>query len=600
MIESVKKTINCFFDSDGVRSAAVAWAAAFVVLFALNMLAWPVFAPSSLLHQDIVIAAGDALLFSMPVWLLGRRWRWVQLVIVWVVALFLLANVLYVRYWGDMIAFTLIFSANSYNSVVVGAVPGLLQWSDSVYILLPVLLTDFWCLAHVDKAPVVPRQTKWLAAGVSVLGFALVYVVSGLFIRSYMRNSTGNPDVPLSLALESKIGASSNNAAHWHGNGLTVYIVNEIIEMYKARRITLSDEQRAQVDDYLSRHREYQAEPMAEFAANKDKNLIFVVVESLNSSIVGKTYDGRALTPVLDSLLTAQGTVSCLNVYPQIKGGGSSDGQLIYNTGLLPVNNGSAALNFGDNAYPSLAKSIGYKDNFEVIFEPGYIWNHNVTSRSYGYDRLVDNLDATGTGMDAAVFNKALQEIKKAPQPFFAEVVTLSMHFPYIDDAAPRYAWIDALPGLDKTTVNYLQTVHYFDACLGTFIQGLHNARVADNSVVVLASDHSQIVSNRDLDPDNETSQPIVFMALNTGVTESVSGPVSQSDVYPTVLQIMDKLPADGYRGLGMSILDARNTSARDGRGQMYGQSAAPLDKLKTDAFAVSDLMIRSDWFSTK
>lgn len=586
------------------RTVTFAWLASVAVLFLLLVF----FNISNALMGRALwaaaISAGDAVLLTLPLWLLGSRWRWIQLVIVWIVTLLLGANTLYMRYCGDLLAFRLIFDPRSYNDMVAGTLPDLIRWSDWLYILLPAALTVLWVRMGVGRQKAVNIRVKVIAAIVSAAVYALGFTVISFSQLRYMRSSTGNDDVTLFDAMGARFGDAAIIRSHWAG--VTVFMINQSVALGQSASITLDDAQQARIRDYFKARAPYSPQRMDVFRGNRDKNLVFIVVESLNSYIVGESYGGHALTPTLDSLLLAPGTVSCLQVYPQIKGGGSSDGQLIYNTGLLPISSGSAALMFGDNVLPGLPKVMGYDSSFEVICEDGYIWNHNATNRSNGYRRLVSGLDPTGRGQDAVILETALSEIERSPQPFMAEVTTVSMHFPYIDQDAPRYAWIDSLPDLDKTTRNYLQTVHFFDTCLGRFMNGLHRAGLADNTVVVLASDHSQIVSNADLDPDNERDQPIVFIAANTGLTEHVDHPAGQVDVYPTVLQIMDRLESptlmrlpDGspYTGLGMSILDPRNKSARGGRGELFGTSGARVDSLKTDAFSVSDLMIRSDYF---
>ena len=90
-------------------------------------------------------------------------------------------------------------------------------------------------------------------------------------------------------------------------------------------------------------------------------------MESLNAVVVNMHVNGRPLTPVLNRLLEAEGTISCLNVISQVKDGGSSDGQMIYNTGLLPIKNGSAAMLFGSNDYPSLISTLKPASSMEII-----------------------------------------------------------------------------------------------------------------------------------------------------------------------------------------------------------------------------------------
>jgi hypothetical protein len=54
-------------------------------------------------------------------------------------------------------------------------------------------------------------------------------------------------------------------------------------------------------------------------------------------------------------------------VVPQVHDGGSSDGQALYNTGLLPISSGAAAGIFKDNNYPSLLKALATRSNLKQL-----------------------------------------------------------------------------------------------------------------------------------------------------------------------------------------------------------------------------------------
>ena len=122
------------------------------------------------------------------------------------------------------------------------------------------------------------------------------------------------------------------------------------------------------------------------------KNLILIIVESLNSWVVNNEYASREITPVLNRLLKEDGTVYCLDMTSQVREGYSSDGQLIYNTGLLPAANCATAVRYGDNRFIGIADVLPDYHSFEVIVESGKYWNHRVTTHSYGYDSLYENL----------------------------------------------------------------------------------------------------------------------------------------------------------------------------------------------------------------
>lgn len=65
----------------------------------------------------------------------------------------------------------------------------------------------------------------------------------------------------------------------------------------------------------------------------------------------------------MNALVNAENTVSALNIVPQVKEGCSNDGQLLTNTGLLPLDKGVSSMLFGDrNIYPSLPRILARKN----------------------------------------------------------------------------------------------------------------------------------------------------------------------------------------------------------------------------------------------
>lgn len=181
-----------------------------------------------------------------------------------------------------------------------------------------------------------------------------------------------------------------------------------------------------------------------------------------------------------------------------------------------------------------------------------------------------------GNGDDNAVFTFALNTIKNIPQPFYAEITTLSMHFPFADTGVPEFR--NGVTDIDIEQRYYL-SLKYFDSELNRFLDGLKRLGLYDNSVIVIASDHDV-----DYKDNANRKKPICFMALNTGVTKRVTTRTWQSDVFPTVLDIMGVDTGGGYRGLGRSLL-SDSIPERD-------------DAYWAPVRTMSDRIIRSDFFN--
>ena len=119
---------------------------------------------------------------------------------------------------------------------------------------------------------------------------------------------------------------------------------------------------------------------------------------------------------------------------------------------------------------------------------------------------------------------------------------------------------------------------NYFDRELGRFLSRLGQAGILDNTVVVIASDHTKNLVSNDDRPTADTTDRCLFMALNTGVTARIGRHVGQIVVFPTSLDIMGRLGDARWTGLGRS---------------MFGQPAPE----PVGSSATTDLIIRGDYF---
>ncbi len=536
------------------------------------------------IKYNVLRFAGDAALLMAPALLLPRRRRMAMLVPVAAIALFLMASQAYYVYWHDLLPLDLVFRPASWNGFVAdsaGSLFGTTQWLISAITVIYGIAT--WLLGRKGNEPYRWRpRILWFCAAIA---FYALTIAGRMWQNANYYRSIGEKPT-FAIVLTEQYDVTSDSKRRLFDRNPILYIYNEFCEIGNSRTIELARDE----EDFISDVVNEGIGRAAPITGNESRNLILIIVESLNSDIIGVNYSGRSVTPTLDSILADSTTFSALRVVPQVGVGGSSDGQMIYNTGLLPAFNSCTALTFGGcREFPSLAKSLAKADAKEYIIEDRSVWNHYVTSAAYGYSSLYDadslsqmGISPDSIGMDRAVFTMALQLLPQLPQPFFAELVTLSMHYPYIDAGAPRRQWIDSIPELKTIERNYLQTTNYFDCELRHFLDGLKRAGLYENSVIILASDHDQTYKT---ESRNSTERhPIAFIALNAGVDGSVDHPVYQMDIYPTVLDIMG-YRGTGYRGLGQSLLSPQ-----------YHMN----DSIAAERRRASDLIIRSDYFRDK
>lgn len=533
-------------------------------------------------------AVCESLLLGLPALLRGR-WRIISVMLVWVLALFYFANLLYWRYWSDFIPVSLIFSPASYNGLVFNSVGAVFRPLDLVLPLLALAITVVYVLWHKRFTPLRGRVVIWLVV-IAVSAFFVGQI--GYAVSHYRYYRVSAMDISFGKSVSLQFSPSEWRTTNLQGKGIVPYVIFETNKSLRNRKINLSESDRSR----LARELEPNFAPMTTvLSGNRDKNLIFIVVESLNSRYIGHKVDGRSLTPVLDSVLLSDGTISALNMIPQIKDGGSSDGQMIYNTGLLPIRHNAAAVHYGNNTYQSLARRLGAQTSREYIFENCTVWNHNNTTVAYGYDRLNSDMEARGRSFDRTLLEDAADSLLLLPQPFFAEITTLTMHMPYNDPGVTPRQWIEGT-GESELQTSYFQSLYEFDTELGKFLNRLADSGLLEHTVVVLASDHDQFTSVTEQEQESTAAQPIAFIALNTGLTRHISHTVGQIDVFPTVLAIMG-VESAGWNGLGYNMLEGMPASVVDRFGNLRGHATEDVEARQRRAWQLSDTLVRSDFF---
>lgn len=540
-------------------SPAVGYIAAVVVMMTALIL----------LFKDIVLVKGaislstalisslaDAMLVFLPmIWLRGR-WRYMIILPLLLLPLLMWANVMYFRNFDDLIPgtmYSLKFASNDF--VTQGAVASL-EWPDLLWMLIPLFLMEV--LVHHRRA-IIPAVISFRVRTVYVSVLVLMIVATMLL---------GIRRVGVLRGLDSTRDKVHDYFEMWSDHtswsvvllnfGVTGYAVRALQD-YFDDGIDLDAEQRAMIEQTFGRPSgELPGSLAATFARNADKNLVIIVVESLNSSALTLPEIGE-IAPNLTAMLADSSTVSALNVEVQAGPGRSADGQFIINTGMLPLQSEVLVAKYAHAAYPAVAKALPRHYAMEVICESRTLWNHGLTTISYGYDSLIDGVcSMISSDQDKTVLDFAAAQTAGLKRPFFLFVTTMTMHDPYdsIKGYAPERAMM-AIEGIADTRDRYyLAALAHFDYALGEFIAKLRESGDYDNSVILLTGDHE--ARRKYISPLlHDTRVPLII--LNSGYGARLDMQLCQADIFPAILDVMGA-PAyrpEGcdftYRGLGSS-----------------------------------------------
>ncbi len=534
------------------------------------------------MHKVMMMSLANALLLLSPYWLLKRRWRWLVWIPMTLLTVWAVGQLCYCRAYDDLMPWQSLTLTDNVNTTLMNSTLSLMRWHD-LLIVVPFLLLVVACLlGRRVKGDRGYHVKPFLVTLLACLGAALVGygTIGENYEKRYLHNFS--------------------NKGYFIQNGLIPYGIYSLYQTFVMNH-SLTDEERAMVQRFLQEECPHYSDNA--YCAVPQRNLVLIIVESLHTWPIGMVVDGREVTPVLNGLVKSDGTIYAPHVLFQTSHGHSSDAHFIYNTGLAPLRDGAVAVNYGDGPYPSLAEALEGYDCREVICTPGMNWNQTMTSRTYGFEVLYtrDDLNAAGALArhnnidDAALTDFAATLLPQLRQPFFLEMVTMTMHVPFTNGKS-RPSWITASDTLNVEARDYLNCVNITDSCIGAFIQGLQRLDLLDNTVVAIVSDHTQIYLNRvqgktDYEwTEDDWGIPLIIAGCDT--TLRYEPVIGQIDVFPTMLDVMGA-NAYPWKGLGHSILRYPITGAVQPRNMsVIGDSASVYTRHQRQVWDISRMLI--------
>ncbi|MDE2212974.1 MAG: LTA synthase family protein, partial [Patescibacteria group bacterium] len=281
-----------------------------------------------------------------------------------------------------------------------------------------------------------------------------------------------------------------------------------------------------------------------DFGLEKDKNLIFIQVESLENWVIGYKINGVEVAPNLTAL-SQEGTYFT-NYYSQDGEGNTADAEFSTQNSLYPLPDSVAFITEAENQYnalPNLLDAHGYT-TAAMHGDVATFWNRSNAYPSLGYEDIFSKPDYTiprlvgpeGLG-DADFFEQSLPKLESLPKPFMATLITLSTHTPFTLPADLETLPIPSDTTLTATQQQYLEAVHYSDQALGNFIAGLKAEGLYNTSLIVIYGDHGAFIGT----PDSANQHvPLIILAPGSVLPKGTdTTPGSHIDLYPTVADLL-------------------------------------------------------------
>lgn len=500
-----------------------------------------------------------SIIIGSPILVNKKCSKWYALILSLIIDFWFIANFIYNRYNSapiDAMALNMIGNMDGFwNSILLFINIQI----DVLPILLSCLIIPFFFINKISNK-------------IDYFIYSLLCLYPLAFLSHYMDTREKQywepkielePTNLLKLFHISKIDPDSNKIMNFHtfksnaeSNSGIHLLLNNLISLTELKKmnsiVTLTDEEKKLLTEkgYL---------PNLKESKKFDSKLIIIVVESMENWVLTPE-----TMPNLWNYMQNHSHLYASKMISQVRFGSSADGQMIINTGILPLYNGATCYRYPNNTYPALCKLAKGKSLCMVPHELD-VWNQVGMSLAYGYD---DNM--TLDYNDKVLFTELNKYIKEDKYQVI-QLLTMSTHSPF-----------DALIGLSKFTPekempiygqNYLKSFHYFDENLGIFLNKIDSCEAFKNLTIVITGDHTIFpddkreelreyskTHNKNYNPEAYTCAIIFSPKLNKKThIDCVS---YQMDIYPTITSLLD-CGFENYKGIGKNLLERDNTTPK-------------------------------------
>ncbi len=464
-------------------------------------------------------------------------------------------NVLYSRFFFRYISFSAIGqSSNLFDLFMIECMIDELQTSDLYYLIMLIIFALLY-----KRIPHISDKHIYLQLALTVMSFLFLnliihaaYCASKPSLRyfSYYRYRL------FCTHLDTSRNMGRPNWTNYHRGSIRT-ILPDFINECKGER-ELSKEQEYHIKSELNKS---DGRTVDHQVNSNIKNIIFILVESYTAFTTDMRIDGREVMPFLNRLRHEKNVYYNGKMKSNITIGQSSDGQFIYMTGLLPLRSIITVSNAKNIELPALPKVMRtFNKDIEtrmIIPTLPSLWEQDAMCLSYGFDHLYSSNDYSKNKErnlnDEQVFELAEELDKKSSKPFFAYILTMSMHGPYTKQFDDTF--IIKSKKFCPELINFLNVCHYTDRQIEKYLTHLKKQNIYNNSLIIIAPDH-QVPENTINTEQYGITRELPLFIINGNINNNNvwHGECNQLDVYTTLINILGLKRK--YLGLGNTLLD--------------------------------------------
>lgn len=502
---------------------------------------------------------GALVFLGIALYFRGRLSYWLMILINFLLSTWLFANILYYREFSDFITFNIIKGSGAASNNLGKSLMGIIKPTDFL-VYADVIILIVLLAAHFIRIDMRYFKVRY-AMTITMIGFVLFganlamaekdrpQLLTRTFDNNYIVKYLGLQ----AYTIYDGVKTTHNSAVKAKANS------NDIKPVLKFLK-----------KNYASPNIEY-------YGQAKGKNIIIIHLESFQQFMIDYKWKGEEVTPNLNKLYHASDTISFDNFFNQVGQGKTADAELMLENSLYGLPEGSAMVTDGTtNTFQSapalLEQKLGYTTASFHGDVPSF-WNRDNAYKSFGYqyffskDYLPKVKDENmGYGVKDKLFLKeSAYYLEQLPQPFYAKLITVSNHYPYIIDK--KNTSIKSWNTGDSTVDYYVQTARYLDESVGELLNYLDSTGLRKNTMLVLYGDHygisnnhkaaiAQILGKKSVDNyDLAMFQKVPFMinmeGLKGGVNHTYGGEI---DVLPTIEDLLG-ISSNKYVQFGQDLL---------------------------------------------
>lgn len=528
----------------------------------------------------------------------GKGRMWAAIVIDILVTILFIADIWYYRVNGTFLSIRHIIEPGIFNPI--GKSLFNFKPIDLLFLLDFVILFLVYKFTGLKNIKYKSSLKTRLVAFIGVFGISAIVIGFGHY---YLDIAKKSDKVLFRIAWAPFQTFSDISPLGYHGYDIYYYTNKEM---------TLTDAQKNEIKTWFDENKE-------DLPDNKykgmfeGKNLIAIQVESLENFVIGQKVYGQEITPNINKLL--KNSLYFDNIKEQNNSGISSDCDLMVNTSMLPVRDGSTFFGYPWTEYNTLQDLLNSKGYNTISTHPELPgnWNWAEAHKSFKADKIWDasqfnQSEVIGLGMSDESYLKQIgDKLKKEKQPFYTFLVTLTSHGPFEVPEDKQY--LNLPEDLNKNMLGaYFQSVRYTDEAIGKFINQLKEEGLLENTVIMLYGDHCGVhkfyeddIKDSPLEGDwwKDNEKEIPFMIYNPSIKgETISKEGGQIDFLPTIAYLLG-FNRDSFdnTSMGRVLVNTNRNAIILNNGEIVG-NPTPKEKAHLEkSFNIADMVIQGNYF---